>query len=145
MTRPADPAPGARVRGTAVAVGGRALLITGPSGAGKSSLALEMISRGAALVADDLVALSEGPDGLMACAPSVMRGAIEARGLGLIRAPSEASARLVAVVDLSRRECARLPPRRVTHVEGHALRLFHQPATPSFAAALHVYLLGHAD
>ena len=37
---------------TAVALGGRAVLLTGPSGAGKSDLALRLIDRGAELVAD---------------------------------------------------------------------------------------------
>ena len=43
---------------TAVAIGGRALLIDGPPGSGKSSLALALIDRGALLIGDDAVHLS---------------------------------------------------------------------------------------
>ena len=43
------------VHGTLVAVHGRGLLITGEAGVGKSELALRLVERGHALVADDLV------------------------------------------------------------------------------------------
>ena len=43
------------VHGTLVAVHGRGLLITGEAGVGKSELALQLVERGHALVADDLV------------------------------------------------------------------------------------------
>ena len=132
------------VRGTAVELGGRALLITGPSGCGKSALALELVSRGARLVADDGVWLRPDPKGPVVQAP---RGAgrLEARGVGLIPAPHCARARLVAVVDLSRVEEDRLPPERRTTLGGASLRLLHGSRNPSFAAALHVYLLSHAE
>ena len=42
---------------SAVAIEGRAVLITGPSGSGKSGLALDIIALGARLVADDGVIL----------------------------------------------------------------------------------------
>jgi HPr kinase/phosphorylase len=127
-----------------VAAAGRALLLTGPSGSGKSSLALDLISRGARLVADDGVWLRPDPDGPVVEAP---RGAgrIEVRGMGLIPAPHAPRARLVAVVDLSREEEERLPPERGVTMGGAALRLLHGSRSPSFAAALHVYLLSHAE
>ncbi|MFM5886059.1 MAG: HPr kinase/phosphorylase, partial [Novosphingobium sp.] len=43
---------------TAVAIGGRGVLIEGAPGSGKSSLALALIDRGAALIGDDGVALA---------------------------------------------------------------------------------------
>ena len=49
---------------TAVAVAGRGLLIRGASGSGKSGLALEMMARGAQLVSDDRVIVSDRDDGL---------------------------------------------------------------------------------
>ena len=132
------------VRGTAVEVGGRALLLAGPSGCGKSSIALELVSRGARLVADDGVWLRPDPKGPWVQAP---RGAgrIEARGLGLLPAPHTSRARLVAVVDLSREEEERLPPDRRVEMGGASLRLLHGSRSPAFAAALHVYLLSHAE
>lgn len=137
-------APTGFVRGAAVELGGRAILLTGPSGCGKSTLALELVSRGARLVADDGVWLRPDPEGPVVQAP---RGAgrIEVRGLGLIPAPHAPRARLVAVVDLSRREEERLPPERVVEMGGAALRLLHGSRNPAFAAALHVYLLAHAE
>lgn len=42
---------------SAVEVGGRALLLVGRSGAGKSSVALQLVDRGARLLADDVAAL----------------------------------------------------------------------------------------
>ena len=134
---------GAFARGTAVAAGGRAALIVGPSGAGKSSLALEAIARGAALVADDAVWLRPGPGGPWVHAPDGA-GRIEARGVGLLRAPWAPRARLVAVVDLGRRETERLPPERHVAVLGVELRLLHGSRNPSFAAALLLYLVHHA-
>jgi len=41
-----------------VAFNGRAVLILGPSGAGKSALALDLMSRGGSLIADDQVIFS---------------------------------------------------------------------------------------
>ena len=152
MSRPEPDAPASALppgaafaRGTAVAVNGRALLITGPSGAGKSSLALELVSRGARLVADDGVILMREPGGLTASAPPATRGLIEARGLGILRAPHTPGACLRAVVDLAQREVERLPPERRTVLHGVTLRLFHDAGTPSFAAALHLYLLCNAE
>lgn len=136
--------PAGFVRGTAVELDGRALLLTGPSGCGKSALALELVSRGARLVADDGVWLRPEPKGPVVQAP---RGAgrIEARGMGLIRAPHTPRARLVAVVDLSRTEEERLPPERRTRMGDASLRLFHGSRNPAFAAALYTYLFCHAE
>ena len=140
------PPPGAALaRGTAVALGGDALLIVGPSGAGKSSLAIELISRGLLLVADDAVLVTPGPEGPTLGAPPPTRGLIEARGVGLLRAPTASRARLRALVDLSREEAMRLPPERFEPFHGASVRVFHGVRSPSFAAALHLYLLHHAD
>ena len=141
------PRPGSVVvRGTAVALEGRALLITGPSGAGKSSLAIELISRGLRLVADDAVLVTRDPGGPILGAPPPTRGLIEARGLGLLRAPlATRPARVVAIVDLSREEGERLPPERCMDFHGGRPRILHGVRSPSFAAALHLYLLQDAD
>lgn len=69
---------------TAVAIGGRALLIEGPAGCGKSSLALALIDRGATLVGDDGVALSLREGTLWAAPPGPTAGLLEVRGVGVI-------------------------------------------------------------
>ena len=46
------------IHATCVAIEGRGVLIVGPSGSGKSDLALRLIDRGAALVADDYTDLN---------------------------------------------------------------------------------------
>ncbi|PIY73077.1 MAG: serine kinase, partial [Rhodobacterales bacterium CG_4_10_14_0_8_um_filter_70_9] len=71
----------------AVAGKARGLLILGASGAGKSALALELIALGAALVADDQVALRRVGEAVVAAPPPPLAGLIEARGLGLLRMP----------------------------------------------------------
>ncbi|PKO84427.1 MAG: HPr kinase/phosphorylase [Betaproteobacteria bacterium HGW-Betaproteobacteria-11] len=64
---------------------GMGVLITGDSGAGKSELALELISRGHGLVADDVVEVSRiGLDLLEGRCPDLLRDFLEVRGLGLI-------------------------------------------------------------
>ena len=45
------------VHGTAISIGGHAVLIMGESGSGKSDLALRLIDRGAILISDDVVFL----------------------------------------------------------------------------------------
>jgi RNase adaptor protein for sRNA GlmZ degradation len=72
------------VHATAVAIGGRAVLLLGRSGSGKSDLALRLIDRGAVLIADDQVVLTAGAGVLVADAPATIAGLIEARGVGLL-------------------------------------------------------------
>ena len=74
-------------RATAVAIGGRAILIEGPPGSGKSSLALAMIDRGAVLIGDDGVTLTRREDRLIASPPPNIAGLLEVRNLGLLTFP----------------------------------------------------------
>ncbi len=61
------------------------VLITGQSGLGKSELALELISRGHGLVADDAVELYRtGPETLEGRCPPMLRDFLEVRGLGIL-------------------------------------------------------------
>lgn len=69
---------------TAVAIGGRALLIEGPPGSGKSSLALALIDRGARLIGDDGVMLEVAGGRLLAHPHPNTRGLLEVRNLGLL-------------------------------------------------------------
>jgi len=61
------------------------VLITGASAIGKSELALELISRGNGLVADDIVELSRiSPDTVEGRCPEVLRDFLEVRGIGVL-------------------------------------------------------------
>ena len=68
---------------TAISINGQAVLLIGPPGSGKSDLALRLIDRGALLIADDQVALTEVDGVLHASAPAATAGLIEVRGLGI--------------------------------------------------------------
>ena len=76
--------PAELVHATTVAIGGRGVLITGPSGSGKSDLALRLIDRGAALVADDRTLVRNEGGAAVASAPATIAGKLEVRGLGIV-------------------------------------------------------------
>jgi HPr kinase/phosphorylase len=64
---------------------GMGVLITGESGVGKSELALELISRGSGLVADDVVELYHiAPETLEGRSPELLKDFLEVRGLGML-------------------------------------------------------------
>lgn len=64
---------------------GLGVLLTGDSGVGKSELALELITRGHGLVADDVVEVSRiQHDLLEGRCPELLQDFIEVRGLGLL-------------------------------------------------------------
>ena len=131
-----------RLHASCVACQGRALLILGPSGAGKSGLALQLMACGAALVADDQTELFLRDGWPMARAPATLNGRIEARGLGILAAPAQGVARLVAAVDLGQTETMRLPPDRHIRLLDHDIALFHKVESAHFPAALWQYLQG---
>ncbi len=61
------------------------VLITGDSGAGKSELALELVSRGHRLVADDAPEFTQiAPDVLDGTCPELLQDLLEVRGLGVM-------------------------------------------------------------
>lgn len=64
---------------------GLGVLITGDSGAGKSELALELITRGHGLVADDVVEISRVASGVLeGRCPEMLKDFLEVRGLGIL-------------------------------------------------------------
>ena len=128
---------------SAVAIGGRALLIEGSPGSGKSSLALVLIDRGATLIGDDGVSLTERDGALWASPPPNTAGQIELRNVGLVAlATTRAPVALVLALDEG-------APRFVEQAEsieigGHAIpRLAFDPRGPAavvraeYALALH--------
>jgi len=73
------------IHGVYMEVLGTGVLITGESSVGKSELALELISRGHRLIADDAPELTRvGPDILDGRSPGVLRDFMEVRGLGVL-------------------------------------------------------------
>jgi HPr kinase/phosphorylase len=73
------------LHGVYMEVLGIGVLITGESSVGKSELALELISRGHRLVADDAPEFTRtGPDILDGRSPSILQGFMEVRGLGVL-------------------------------------------------------------
>lgn len=122
---------------SAVAVDGKGVLIRGGSGSGKSTLALGMMAHGAVLISDDQTILETRDGAIWLCAPAPIRGMIEARGVGLLRAPV-AEAALFLVVDLDVTEDQRLPPRRHVQITGQTYPLVHNSITPLFP-----YILVH--
>ena len=73
------------VHGVFMDVYGMGVLITGDAGVGKSELALELISRGHGLVADDVVELAHtAANTLEGRCPGMLRDYLEVRGLGLL-------------------------------------------------------------
>ncbi len=73
------------LHGVFMEVLGTGVLLTGDCGVGKSELALELISRGHRLIADDAPEfLRVGPDQLLGRCPHVLAGFLEVRGLGIL-------------------------------------------------------------
>ncbi len=64
---------------------GVGVMVTGDSGVGKSELALELITRGSGLVADDITELYRiSPETLEGRCPDLLRDFLEVRGLGML-------------------------------------------------------------
>ncbi len=78
-------APSTMLHGVFLEVSGLGVLITGDPAVGKSELALELISRGHRLVADDAVDIfAISPDTLEGRCPAILQDFMEVRGLGVI-------------------------------------------------------------
>lgn len=77
-------APTEVVHGVLMDVFGVGILLMGKSGVGKSEIALELISRGHRLVADDSVIIKNINDQLIGKAPEKIRYFMEIRGIGII-------------------------------------------------------------
>ncbi|MDE2366789.1 MAG: HPr kinase/phosphorylase [Betaproteobacteria bacterium] len=78
-------APSTSKHGVLLDVLGMGVMITGESGVGKSELALELVSRGHGLVADDVVELYRiAPETLEGRCPPMLRDFLEVRGLGML-------------------------------------------------------------
>jgi serine kinase of HPr protein (carbohydrate metabolism regulator) len=110
---------GRRLHASAVAIGGRGVLILGASGRGKSSLALRLIDRGAVLIADDQVELAARGGRLQATALATIFGKLEVRGIGLVDCPAGGGP-IALAVDLDALP-ERLPEPAAIELEGVAI------------------------
>lgn len=73
------------IHGVFMEVLGTGVLLTGESSVGKSELALDLISRGHRLIADDAPEFTRiGPDILVGKSPGVLKDFMEVRGLGVL-------------------------------------------------------------
>lgn len=108
------------LQASAVAIGGRALLIEGAPGSGKSSLALALIDRGARLIGDDGVRLKLDGNRVIASPPPNIAGMLEIRGVGIVELPTaSAPVALILALDL---ETARFPDQLATReLLGHPI------------------------
>ena len=122
------------LHGVLMDVLGVGVFITGDSGAGKSELALELISRGHGLVADDIVEFSRiAPNLLVGRCPELLQDVIEVRGLGILNVRTifgETACRkkmkLKLVVHLQRRQASQDEPLRLT-LEGEEQNILGVP------------------
>jgi serine kinase of HPr protein (carbohydrate metabolism regulator) len=96
-----------QVHASAVAIGGRGVLIAGASGRGKSDLALRLIDRGAGLVSDDYTVIEAEGGRLFASAPATIAGRIELRGVGIVSMLAVGRVPVCLLVDLD------APPERL--------------------------------
>jgi HPr kinase/phosphorylase len=85
------------VHGTAIAVDGRAVLLMGPSRSGKSDLALRAIDAGAALIADDLVAITLDAGHLTASRHDPASPRLALRGIGIVQPDCVADTALLSL------------------------------------------------
>jgi serine kinase of HPr protein (carbohydrate metabolism regulator) len=98
------------LHGTAIEIQGKAVLLTGKPGMGKSSLALQLIDRGAYLVADDQTCLTLEKGELHVSSPDALKGLLEVRGVGIYPFPSQNKSPLNLVVEICELdEVLRLP------------------------------------
>ena len=73
------------LHGVFMEVMGTGVLITGESSVGKSELALELLTRGHRLIADDVTEFARNaPDTLNGTCPEMLRDFLEVRGLGIL-------------------------------------------------------------
>lgn len=93
---------------SAVALAGRAVLISGPSGSGKSDLALRLLDRGFTLVSDDQTIVRKDHGRLLASAPPNIRGKLEIRGIGIVEMETASDIPIALFVELTN-EIQRLP------------------------------------
>lgn len=77
-------APSTNLYGVMLDIYGKGVMITGKSGIGKSELALDLLSHGHMLVADDRVDAAKVQNSIVCQAPKLLKQMLEIRGLGIV-------------------------------------------------------------
>lgn len=129
---------------TAVAAGGRALVLAGPSGVGKTSVALQLMTYGATLISDDMLLIQKAGGGVKAAAPPQAPAQIELRHIGPCPAVLGAASPVLACVDLRPTDLPRLPQPAYATLLGCRVPLIQTSREGPFAPALWHYLT-HVD
>jgi HPr kinase/phosphorylase len=106
------------VHATTVDISGCGVLLLGAPGTGKSDFALRLIADGALLVADDQTEVEIVDGAFRASAPRIISGRVEARGIGLVRAPVKAATGLKLAVQLIPTTPDRMPQPRTWSLPG---------------------------
>lgn len=111
-----------QIHATCIAIDGAGILLRGASGSGKSDLALRLMDRGAGLVADDQVILTNKDNRIWANPPDTIQGKLEIRGIGIVTVKNLANIPVTLVIDLvARNEVDRMPDPQKTRLCGHVL------------------------
>ena len=120
------------------------VLLTGESGVGKSELALELVTRGHRLIADDAPMFSRvAPDIIVGTSPPVIQDFLEVRGLGVLNirqmygdSAIKPSKYLKLIIDLQSQHQAGddenrlVTPARTSEVLGMKVPIFTLPVAP---------------
>jgi serine kinase of HPr protein (carbohydrate metabolism regulator) len=130
---------GATLHGSAVQVGGIAVLIRGPSGSGKSRLAFDLICAGRSgviaptrLIGDDRLHLALRDGRPWVSAAPALAGLIEIRGLGIRRIDAVPDGAPVGlVVDLGAADAGRLPEATTLAVDLMGIEIPRVPVAPA--------------
>lgn len=85
-----------QIHASCAARDGHGVLLLGPPGSGKSDLVLRLLGNGFVLVADDRVEIEDG----VARPARTLEGLLEVRGLGIVRLPHAAQAKVALAVRL---------------------------------------------
>ena len=117
------------IHGVFMEVLGMGVLLSGESAVGKSELALELITRGHRLIADDVAEFARiAPDILEGSCPPVLRSFLEVRGLGVLNVramfgDSAIKERKYLRLIICLRNLSEIPPTDIDRLEGsHSTR-----------------------
>lgn len=98
------------------------------------------MTMGAKLIADDQTLLRSKDGTLWASRPETLPELIEARGVGLICAPTSGPREVALMIDLNSTEEQRMPEPRVVDLLGEKITVWRKVNAMHFPAAIFVYL-----
>ena len=111
---------------TCINLNSKGVLILGPSGSGKSDLALRLMTLfSAKLVSDDRTEVQNDNGCLEANAPEILKGLLEVRGVGVIKAEYLEKTKIDVVLKLTSEKIERMPECKEYEIEGVKLPLFY--------------------